>query len=196
MVRSMGFRVWRDVRAEQSFMAEFAASKQCGMESLRATDKTKKRGCATFQLDLTVRSNQTFLGQWICSQRLLWLHLAPVCRTASRARDIGRLVGDPKPLTSDEFPESFPSPSDKDAERVGLANRLFAYLRKLFSIATALRILVTMENLRRSYFWRTVGYYNQCLNGPCYIVVYRHVCLGAAVTSGRPLLPMLASLTP
>ena len=56
---------------------------------------------------------------------LLWIHLAPVCGTASRARDIRRFHNDPKPLRSEEWPEGLPGLSPKELERVSLANRLF-----------------------------------------------------------------------
>ena len=147
-----------------------AVSKQLGMESSLAIDKSKKRGCraAILQLDLTLHSNQCLLDQWITSPLLVWVHLAPVCGTASRARDIRLFEGDPQPLRSNEFPEGLPSLSDADAERVRLANLLFEYACKLFSTATALGIIVTMENPRSSYFWLTCWVIQLMLTWPIY----------------------------
>ena len=134
-----------------------ATAKQHGLETSLAVDKNKKKTarCAILQLDLTVPCNQDLLTQWIQSPLLLWLHLAPVCGTASRARDIRRFPGDPKPLRSNEFPEGLPSLNEQDSKRVFLANQLFEYACKLFADAAALGIVVTMENPRSSYFWLT-----------------------------------------
>ena len=133
-----------------------AVSKQNGLESSLAIDKVRKRGCRStiLQFDLTLASDQSLLNQWIQSP-LLWLHLAPVCGTASRARDIRLFEGDPQPLRSDLHPEGLPSLSEADQVRVDLANKLFQYSCKLFADATALGIIVTMENPRSSYFWCT-----------------------------------------
>ena len=114
-----------------------ATAKQYGLETSLAVDKNKKKTarCAILQLDLTVPCNQDLLTQWIQSPLLLWLHLAPVCGTASRARDIRRFPGDPKPLRSNEFPEGLPSLNEQDSKRVFLANQLFEYACKLFADA-------------------------------------------------------------
>ena len=135
-----------------------AVSKSFGMESSVAVDKARKRNAraSIVQLDLTLKSDQCVVDQWLQSDLLLWIHLAPVCGTASRAREIRRFKGDPQPLRSSEFPEGLPSLSDRDQVRVDLANRLFDYACHLFSRACALGILVTMENPRNSYFWETV----------------------------------------
>ena len=85
------------------------------------------------RLDLTLHSNQCLLDQWITSPLLVWVHLAPVCGTASRAPDIRLFEGDPQPLRSNEFPEGLPSLSHADAERVRPANLLFECACKLYS---------------------------------------------------------------
>ena len=86
-----------------------------------AVDKVKKRGAEStiLQLDLTCEG---VLEQWMQSPLLLWVHLALVCGTASRARDIRHLANDPKPLRSHERPEGLEGLSQRDRERVDLAN--------------------------------------------------------------------------
>ena len=76
-----------------------ATSKSAGLANSIAVDKIRKRSCRSsiFQLDLLKQRDREILEQWMVSPLLLWIHLAPVCGTASRARDIRRFANDPKP---------------------------------------------------------------------------------------------------
>ena len=132
-------------------------AKQFGLVSSLAIDKVKKRGARStiFQLDLTCQKDQALLEQWMQSPLLLWVHLAPVCGTASRARDIRRFHNDPQPLRSDLQPEGLDGLNDRDKERVSLANILFAFSCRVFLLAASLGVMVTMENPSNSYFWLT-----------------------------------------
>ena len=134
-----------------------ATAKQAGMSSSLAVDKLKKKACRStiLQLDLCNKHHQALLEQWLQSPLIAWIHLAPVCGTASRAREIRRFEGDPQPLRSNEQPEGLDSLTEVDAERVRIANELFAYACKLFHIACSRGILATMENPRSSYLWIT-----------------------------------------
>ena len=125
-------------------------AKQYGLVSSLAIDKVKKKGSRStiFQLDLTCEKDQTLLEQWMQSPLLLWVHLAPVCGTASRARD-------PKPLRSDDAPEGLDGLDERDKQRVDLANSLFAFACRIFWIAASKGVLVTMENPSNSFFWLT-----------------------------------------
>ena len=129
-------RVWAGFHIEQVFMIEVFAgtavlssvAKQFGLVSSLAVDKVRKRGARStiFQLDLTCERDQCLLEQWMQSPLLLWVHLAPVCGTASRARDIRRFANDPKPLRSDEKPEGLDGLSERDQQRIRLANTFHA----------------------------------------------------------------------
>eukprot|EP00435_Cladocopium_sp_Y103_P058226 s2737_g20.t1 len=134
-----------------------ATAKQAGLNSSIAVDKTRKRAsrCTILQLDLCNAEHQALLERWLQSPMLLWVHIAPVCGTASRARNIRRFANDPKPLRSELEPEGLSNLSPGDAERVRIANQLFEYSCKLFLLACASGTLVTMENPRGSYFWLT-----------------------------------------
>lgn len=90
------------------------------------------------------------------SPLLVWVHLAPVCGTASRARDIQQLPSDPKPLRSCDYPEGLPDLTGIDAERVLVANELFSYACHVFHLACQAGKLATMENPSRSHFWQTI----------------------------------------
>lgn len=65
-------------------------------------------------LDLTVRDDQMQFWDWIRTGRVRYVHFAPPCGTASRAREIRRKGCDPKPLRTDEYPDGIP----------GLINRI------------------------------------------------------------------------
>ena len=134
-----------------------SVAKQFGLKNSIAVDKVRKRNARStiYQLDLLEQRDRQLLEQWMLSGLLLWMHLAPVCGTASRARDIRRFENDRQPLRSEEWPEGLPNLHPKDQERVDLANRLFSAACSIFKLASSKGVLVTMENPKNSYFWWT-----------------------------------------
>lgn len=135
-----------------------AMAKSCGLANSIAVDKVKKRNCraSIIQLNLLEPDHRALLDEWLSSPLCVWIHLAPVCGTASRARDIQVEPDDPVPLRSVDFPEGLPNLSESDATRVQLANLLYEYSCKVFATAAKRGVLVTLENPTRSYFWMTV----------------------------------------
>lgn len=85
-------------------------AKQYGMQGSLAVDKVQKPGAraSVIRLDLTREVDCALVDKWLESDMLLWIHLAPVCGTASRARDIQCHPNDPKPLRSCEHPDGLP----------------------------------------------------------------------------------------
>ena len=77
-----------------------ATSKAAGLSGSIAVDKVRKRSarCSIFQLNLVDQRDQALLKQWVDSPLLAWIHLAPVCGTASRAREIPLFEGAPRPF--------------------------------------------------------------------------------------------------
>ena len=150
---------------EQTFMIEIFAgaavlcsvAKQFGLHGSIAVDKTRKKAArsAIFPLDLTLESDRALLECWLQSPLLVWIHLAPVCGTASKARNIRRFPGDPAPLRSSEWPEGLSDLTDHDNRRVQIANSLFEFSCRIFASASRLGVLVTMENPKNSFFWIT-----------------------------------------
>ena len=134
-----------------------ATAKQSGLLGSIAVDKVRKQGAygSILQLDLRDHEQRLLLEEWLDSPLCCWLHLAPVCGTASRARDIRRHWSDPPPLRSNDFPHGLPNLPEKDQARVIIANDLFAYSCTLFERASRRGILTTMENPSTSYFWLT-----------------------------------------
>ena len=132
-------------------------AKQQGLYSSIAVDKTQKRGAraSIVRLDLTRDVDVNLLDSWLASDMLLWIHLAPVCGTASRAREIRIHPSDPKPLRSNDHPDGLPSLSESDTRRVQIANHLFRVACRILDKASRMGILVTLENPTNSLFWRT-----------------------------------------
>ena len=159
-----------------------ATSKSAGLANSIAVDKIRKRSCRSsiFQLDLLKQRDREILEQWMVSPLLLWIHLAPVCGTASRARDIRRFANDPKPLRSNECPEGRPDLSETDKRRVGIANNLFQYACFLFLLASQMGILATMENPRNSYFWITCWVLQLMLQVEVYVADFQVCMLGGS----------------
>ncbi|CAK9084694.1 unnamed protein product [Durusdinium trenchii] len=110
------------------------------------------------------------------SPLLLWMHFAPVCGTASRAREIRVHWSDPRPLRSNELPRGLPSLSGNDKQRVLIANDLFEYTCKLFKKAVQAGILATVENPKNSYFWVT-EWFLQLMKTCRLFVADFHVCM-------------------
>ena len=155
---------------EQTFMIEIFAggavlcsvAKAHGLVNSIAVDKVKKQSARAtiFQLNLLLQEDRDLLESWLSSPLLVWIHLSPVCGTASRARDIQRGFNDPQPLRNDEHPEGLPHLSQQDKERVRLANRIFEYSCWIFLLASRRGVLATLENPKNSYFWLTVWFRN------------------------------------
>ena len=133
-----------------------SVAKQFGLNGI-AIDKVKKTNARStiFQLDLMQQSDRELLEQWLMSPLLLWVHFAPVCGTASRAREIPRagVSNLPRPLRSFDFPLGLPDLEGDELKRVEIANSLFQYTCNLFSWCVRRNILATVENPRGSYFW-------------------------------------------
>jgi len=133
-----------------------SVSKQFGLGGM-AVDKIRKPNarCTIYQLDLLQASDREVLEEWFSSPLLLWVHFAPVCGTASRAREIPRpeLSLAPQPLRSLEHPLGLPDLGPIDQKRVEIANELFRYTCQLFAFCVRRGILATMEDPRGSYLW-------------------------------------------
>ena len=110
--------------------------------------------CLTFSIR---RMEPCFTTGW-SHHWLFWVHMAPVCGTCSRARQIKN--GGPRALRSDEFPMGLPDLTAADKQRVELANCMFWETYMLFGHCVSLGILATLENPSRNLFWETVPFKN------------------------------------
>ena len=186
----VNYRDWNGFHSNQLYMIEIFAgvgilcsvAKQFGLENSLAVDKHRKNNArvSIMQLDLFKEADQSLLLSWLESPNLLWVHLAPVCGTASGARNIRRFEGDPPPLRSSEFPEGLPWLTEAEAERVRLANILYEFSMKIYVICCLKGILVTVENPKNSFFWLTVWVLNVLASHAVYNSEFQHCMMGGS----------------
>ena len=132
-----------------------SVAKQYGLDGSIALDKTKKRGAKAtiFVFDILDPKDRELLYHSLDSDLVAWVHLAPVCGTCSRARQIRN--GGPRPLRSDQHPMGLPDLAPGERQRVTLANQMYSESCSLFQFCAQRGILVTMENPSNSLFWLT-----------------------------------------
>ena len=136
--------------------------KQVGFRSLGldcSSNKDRPR-CTAIVLDLTTASGQATFWKLVVEYDVAWVHFAPPCGTASRARerrlfDAGGLPAalDPQPLRSDEHPDGLPNLEGSDLERVKAANVLYKFVADAAQELTRRNILYTVENPTNSLMW-------------------------------------------
>ena len=86
----------------------------------------------------------------------LYVHFAPPCGTASRARFIKRRFRyNPPILRSDEFPNGLPDLRPDLRARVAAANKLYDVTQKLCRTCHEQGVFFSIENPGRSFFWDT-----------------------------------------
>ena len=133
-----------------------SVAKQFGLNGIAVAKKRKQNARSTiFQLDLLKTSDQELLWEWLASPLLLYVHFAPVCKTADRAREIPLAIAPnlPSPLRTLEFPLGLPSLSGNELQQVELANTLFGLTCEMFTFAVKRGKLATIESPRGSFFW-------------------------------------------
>lgn len=93
---------------------------------------------------------------------IFYLHCAPPCGTASRARERRipfrlrrRGIPDPKPLRSSKYPQGLPTLHGTNLKRVTTANSIYKNVAKLIERALEAGAIITVENPTRSYMWET-----------------------------------------
>ena len=126
-----------------------------------AGNKDKPKGRCLW-IDLSRPIGQKQLLKLLLQPDVAYVHFAPPCGTASRARDRRRknpdgspAAVDPKPLRSDEFPDGLPGLDKLDLHRVTLANELYRFVAETVEKLSAMGIEWTVENPTRSYMWDT-----------------------------------------
>ena len=85
----------------------------------------------------------------------VFVHLAPPCGTASRARLIQRSSSDPPIVRTDQHPDGLPSLQGELAARVQAANQLYAITVDIAELCLAHGVLYCIENPNRSFMWDT-----------------------------------------
>ena len=165
------------------------ACQQMGVRSI-AVDKTSQRsqGTRIFVCDFTDPAELATLESFLAAEKedLAWVHLAPACGTASRARQkpnknlerAGFKV--PKPCKSDEFPLGLPSLEGLDKIRTEAANLVYKVTAEMIRRLHSMGVMCTIENPTNSLFWKVpyIAELVQELGG--YDVVFDSCCHGGA----------------
>eukprot|EP00435_Cladocopium_sp_Y103_P002681 s223_g1.t1 len=139
------------------------ACQQIGVRSV-AVDKDPKRSHGTkfFSCDVTKPEELEMFRVFLRAEKdsLAWVHFAPACGTASRAREkpnrtlekAGYSV--PKPCRSDLYPLGLPHLSGLDKVRTEAANEVYKITAALVLELQAWGVVCTVENPTNSLFWK------------------------------------------
>ena len=122
-------------------------------------DKRRMRGPIS-KTDLCKKETQDQVISWLRQKKVDGVMLAPPCGTSSRAREIpifesGRKRAAPRPLRNKAWPDGIPSLRGVSALKVKLANKLYAFTRRVIDTCCELHIPFICENPIRSWMWET-----------------------------------------
>ena len=108
------------------------------------------------QLDLSIPDNFSFLQDIIHEPGCIYVHFAPPCGTASRARFIKRRGRyNPSVLRTDDHPNGLPHLSPLHAAKVAAANLLYDQTQVLCRLCVEHGVLFSIESPARSFMWQT-----------------------------------------
>ena len=135
--------------------------------------------CPMVKLNLMDDSDTILLFEMISSPFCIFVHVAPPCGTASRARLIQRRPDDPPPCRSDDFPDGFTSGlSVVLSERVRCANHLYELAGRIVRFCVQHHKLVSCENPSRSFMWSTSFWKKHTNDLSLHESVFDHCCYG------------------
>ena len=117
--------------------------------------------------DLTTRSGQELLFQWLDDPRVVGVFLAPPRGSASRARSIPikrKRTGNPppQPLRNDQHPNGLPFLSFFDKIKISKANKLYHLTAEIVKYCHHVGIIFCIENPQFSLFWSTTYMQDIC----------------------------------
>ena len=165
------------------------ACQQVGVRSI-AVDKTTQRsqGTRIFVCDVTDEAELGMLQSFLSAEQdnLAWVHFAPACGTASRAREkpnrslekAGFRV--PMPCRSDEFPLGLPHLTGTDKVRTEAANHVYKITAELIRRLHAWGVACTIENPTNSLFWKVPYISDLVQDFGGYDVIFDSCCHGGA----------------
>ena len=148
------------------------------------------------KLDLLEPDSVQMLFDMIDSPFCIYVHLAPPCGTASRAREIpGRCM--PQPARSEAHPDGLPTLQGSLLDRVRKANQLYGLAGRIFSHCMRAGKLVSCENPANSHFWNTSFWCQETAQLPWHDTVFHHCQHGgqrAKLTRLRHNIPLMSEL--
>ena len=133
------------------------------------------------KLDLLNPDHLNFVKDLINNNACVYVHFAPPCGTASRARLIQD--GDkpmPPPLRNDFYPNGLPWQTKEQQERVDKANELYRITCELILLCQSRGILWSCENPGRSFMWQTKPFVELFNKIQCMSTDFHHCMFGSA----------------
>ena len=123
---------------------------------------TTPSGLRICWMDLSTPQGQQEFRDLVKELKPVYVHFAPPCGTATKARDIrrkfeitaGKFI-DPPPLRSDSQPDGLPGLSPSDQARVTTANKLYDFVVDAVVILHTMGIAWSIENPHSSRMWIT-----------------------------------------
>ena len=135
-----------------------AALKEIGFDAIAFDHKRLPGAKASIQVaDLCSEHGFSLAKKILLHPRCVGCFAAPVCGTASRAREITSVSG-PSPLRSEDEPDGLTDLSPSNQLRVQRANTLYHAISDLVLVAASRGLVVVLENPRRSLYWRTSAF--------------------------------------
>ena len=164
-----------------------AAIRDAGMARVAVDhDKSRSSGPHIALYDLNDQSQFDALVEFIRleKRRIIWVHFAPSCGTASRARERPlkslekRGYRIPKPLRSDDFSLGVPGLKGTDKYRTGTANITYSRTAVLAMMLHEWGITILIENPLNSIFWLVPDIVNLLSQVGGFETVFDHCCHG------------------
>ena len=160
-----------------------AALRQLGLRDSFGIDHliSKRLVAPVVQLDLTDPANFSFLKDIIQEPGCIYVHFAPPCGTASRARFIKRKGRyNPPVLRTDANPDGLPHLAPLHAAKVASANLLYQRTQELCRWCLQFGVYFSIENPARSFMWDTVHMAQFLAEVPHYDTYFHHCMYGSA----------------
>ena len=153
-----------------------ASVRKLGVVEAIGIDHTlsKRLQAPAIKLDLNSPNGREVLMNMMESDSVMWIHFAPPCGTASRARNIRRGPHDPPPARSEGWPDGLPNLSGTLQSRVSLANELYSLTSELSKKAYEMGIFTSVENPWRSFMWDTSHCMDAARHVPYFDVCFDH----------------------
>ena len=142
-----------------------------------SVDHVALKGVPILKIDISKADQRKVLEELILLDKVLYVHFAPPCGTASAARNI---QPGPPPLRSVRFPMGLPNLSFAQRQRVGKANFLYAWTCKVILMLSAKGIAWSVENPASSLMWVTDPFLQLLEAIPDLIAFSFHTCMFAA----------------
>ena len=142
-----------------------------------SVDHVGSKGVPILRIDIGNSSQRQVLEELLQLDKIVYVHLAPPCGTASAAREI---KPGPPPLRSLHFPMGLPGLTFVQNQRVQKANFLYQWTCKVVLSLHARGIAWSIENPASSLMWITEPFVNLLHSIPDLVAFSFHTCMFAA----------------